>query len=153
MSKIIDPNSPEERKSVEQTLADLFDGGEKTLSEHDKTQLELLQKQNPKAYAIARVNEIRRRLSKVMCEIVAHPKLLPNVDLLDWLRDRAKDKGLKYEMIEDKQQAGIVHTFIWDPKVERMDLRPWMGPKDGATNYTYLGWVEKNTEPTPDRGE
>lgn len=153
MGKIIDPSSPEERKSPAETLADLWDSGTKTLSEHDKQQLALLQKTDPKGYAVARVMEIRRRLSQVMCQIVANPKLLPNADLLDWLRDCAKEKGLKYEMIEDKHQPGVVHTFIWDPKVERMDLRPWQGTKDGPANYTYLGWVEKNTEPTPDRGE
>jgi hypothetical protein len=147
VGKIIDPTAPQNQPD-RRSLADLWDDSEKSISPQDLKNLEFMKQQDPRAFAIARVNEIRRRLSQVMCKVVADPKLLPNTDLLDWMRDRAKEKRLKYEMIEDKFQPGIIHTFIWDPTVERMDLRPWMGPQNGPENRTYLGWVQKNTEPT-----
>jgi len=153
MGKIILPGDQNDPANRPRDLADLWDKAEKTLSPHERAQLDFLKKQHPKEYALARVNEIRRRLSQVMCKVVADPKLLPNADLLDWMRDMARNKGLKFEAVGDKQQNGIMHTFMWDPKVERMDLRPWMGPQDGPENRCYLGWVEKNTEPTPDRGD
>jgi hypothetical protein len=136
---------------VKKDLLDLWDQGEKKLSEHDKRQLEMLEKQNPKAFRSARAMEIRRRLSKLMTEAVADKRLLPNTDIIDFIRDRCREKQLKYEVIRDSKQPSLLHIFAWDPKIERRDLRPWQSPADGAENWTYLGWLEKDTEPTPER--
>lgn len=117
-----------------------------TFTPEDVKSLEVLKKTDPVAFAKARAFEIRRRLSFEMTEIVKNPAAYSNRDVLDILRDAAKEKGLQFFIKRDKNQPRLIHCYIRDPIVEPYDPRPV--PK----NNTWLGWVEKNTNPTPDLG-
>lgn len=123
------------------------DTPEMTFSPQDQQTIEMLKKVDPRAYAVARAFEVRRRLSQEMTEYVKNPAALNNRDLLDYLRDRAREKGQQFVVRRDKHQPKLIHIFMRDPVVEQLNLVP------DQTNNQWLGWVEKNTEPTPDRGD
>ena len=89
---------------------------------------------------------LRTRIAKQMSDMVQNPAKYNNADVLDALRDIAKANRLQFLTRKDAHQRAIIHVYIRDPISEPMDPRPV------TENPQYLGWVEKNTEPTPDRG-
>ena len=84
----------------------------------------------------------RRQLAKEMSDIVKNPAKYNNADVLDYLRDRAKAANLEFFTRRDGRQRGMIHCFVCDKRTERPDPRPKF------ENPQYLGWVQRNMEPT-----
>lgn len=89
---------------------------------------------------------IRQQLSKDMDGIVRNPQKYNNADVLDWVRDRAKELKLQFFTRRDPLNNNLIHLFVRDPIIEPVDVRA------KPENPSYLGWVERNTNPTPEIG-
>ena len=92
------------------------------------------------------VNEIRSKLSFEMKDMVENPAKYDNADVLDYIRDFCKNHQLQFLVKPQKDAPNILHVFVRDPLVEGLDLRAG----SAHVNPCWLGFVEKNTEPTRD---
>jgi hypothetical protein len=86
--------------------------------------------------------EIRKRLAAEMDDMVRNPAKYNNADVLDALRDKCKRYGLQFLVKPEKNRPNLLHVFVRDPIIEPLVFTA------AATNPIWLGWVEKNTEPT-----
>jgi hypothetical protein len=89
---------------------------------------------------------IRQQLSKDMDQIVRHPEKYNNADVMDWIRDRAKEYQLQFFVRKDPLNDKVIHLFVRDPIIEPVDVRA------KPENPSWLGWVERNTKPTQETG-
>ena len=100
--------------------------------------------ERPEAYdkfspdTFVKLQEQRRFLASLLTDVVGNPQKYPATDVLDAIRDKAKEFGLSFRFLRNKE-ANLIEFFVWDPRFEKPS---W---ETGMKNPVWIGSAERGT--------